>query len=457
MPRLKRNGTVALETLGCKLNQAESESLARQFAEAGYRIVNPADGADLFVLSTCTVTQIADRKSRHLLRSTRRRNPSALIVATGCYAERAPEELARIEGIDLVLGNEEKARLPQILADRGPIRPATDPSPALRSRSLVKIQEGCNQFCSYCIVPLVRGRERSLPLGQIVDEVKAREAMGYREVVLTGTQIGGYRPGLNALLRHILAETDGVRLRLSSLQPQDLTPELVALWADSRLCRHLHVPLQSGSDPVLGRMRRPYSVADYETAVARVREAIPGIAITTDIMVGFPEESDEEFNESYRSCRRMGFARMHVFPYSERPGTIAAGMSPKVAERVTRERSERMLALAREAAWRYEEQLLGRTVTVLWEKETKDGIWSGLSDNYVRVLARSGGQLRNRLAKARLIGRRKDSLWGELGQHVARTQGGASPTPSWQQQAESEKESSRYGRDYRLRCLHSSV
>ena len=420
MPKLKRNGTVALETLGCKLNQAESESLARQFAKVGYRIVTPADGADLYILNTCTVTHIADRKSRHLLRSTRRRNPGALIVATGCYAERAPEELAGIEGVDLVLGNEEKTRLVQVLADRGAIyaMSGTNPIPMLRSRSLIKIQEGCNQFCSYCIVPLVRGRERSLPLDQIVDEVKTRVAMGYREVVLTGTQIGAYRPSLEALPSRILAETDGVRLRLSSLQPQDLAPELVALWADNRLCRHLHLPLQSGSDPVLGRMRRRYSATDYKTAVARVREAIPDIAITTDIMVGFPGESDEEFEESYRFCQRMGFARIHVFPYSERPGTIAAGMSGKVGERVKKERSKRMLELAREAAWRFGEQLLGRTVTVLWQKKAEDGVWSGLSDNYIRVLARSGGELGNRLAEARLSSHHNDCLWGELkGEH----------------------------------------
>ena len=414
MPKLKRNGTVALETLGCKLNQAESESLARQFAEAGHRIVNHTDGADLYILNTCTVTHIADRKSRHLLRSMRRRNPDAFIVATGCYVERAPEELARIEGVDLVLGNKEKAKLAQVLADRDAIYAPTNPSPMLRSRSLIKIQEGCNQSCSYCIVPLVRGRERSLPPDQIVDEIKTRVAMGYREVVLTGTQMGAYRPGLEALLRHILAETDEARLRLSSLQPQDLTAELLVLWTDNRLCRHLHLPLQSGSDPVLRQMRRRYSATDYETAMARAREAIPDIAITTDIMVGFPGESDEEFEESYRFCQRMGFARIHVFPYSERPGTIAAGMSGRVEERVKRERSKRMLELAREAAWRFGEQFLGRTATVLWEKKAEEGVWSGLSGNYIRVLAKSGGELGNRLAEARLIGRHKESLWGEL-------------------------------------------
>jgi threonylcarbamoyladenosine tRNA methylthiotransferase MtaB len=247
-----------------------------------------------------------------------------------------------------------------------------------------------------------------------VDEVKFRAAMGYREVVLTGTQVGAYRPSLEVLLRRILDETDVVRLRLSSLQPQDLTPGLVALWADRRLCRHLHLPLQSGSDPVLGRMRRRYSAADYESATAMVREAIPDIAITTDIMVGFPEESDGEFEESYHFCRRIGFARIHVFPYSERPGTAAVGIPRKVGERVKKERSERMLRLAQEAAWRFREQFLGRTMIVLWERKVEEGVWSGLSDNYIKVFARSGGGLKNRLAGAKLVGCCKEGLRGEL-------------------------------------------
>ncbi|MFQ5924736.1 MAG: tRNA (N(6)-L-threonylcarbamoyladenosine(37)-C(2))-methylthiotransferase MtaB [Dehalococcoidia bacterium] len=401
----RKSATVALETLGCKLNQAESESLARQFAEAGYRLVQPSDGADIYILNTCTVTHIADRKSRHLLRLAQRRNPNALVIATGCYAERAPEELACVEAVDIVLGNEEKAHLLQVFG-RAMASPtsALGPSPMLRTRSLVKIQEGCNQFCSYCIVPLVRGQGRRLPTGEVVAEVRARVGLGYREVILTGTQIGAYRPSLELLVQRILAETDVARLRLSSLQPQELTPELISLWADERLCRHLHLPLQSGSDPVLGRMRRRYSVADYERAVAMFRGAIPDIAITTDIMVGFPGETDQEFEESYRFCQGMGFANIHVFPYSERPGTLAARMPGKVGERAKKERSERMLELAREAALRFRGQFLGRTMSVLWEREAEEGVWVGLTDNHIRVFARSSEPLRNRLVEAKLVG-----------------------------------------------------
>lgn len=420
MPKLKKSDTIALETLGCKLNQAESESLARQFAEAGYRIAHPSDGADIYILNTCTVTHIADRKSRHLLRLARRRNPSTLVIATGCYAERAPEELAQVEGVDMVLGNEEKTRLVKVLEERGVTSTASeiDPCPMLRTRTMVKIQEGCNQFCSYCIVPLLRGRECSLPIDQIVDAVKARIAMGYQEIVLTGTRIGAYgvnkKASLEFLLQRLLAETDVARLRLSSLQPQDLTPELIALWADGRLCRHLHLPLQSGSDPVLGPMRRRYSVADYQRAVTMVREAIPDIAITTDIMVGFPGETDEEFEESYHFCQRMEFANIHVFPYSERPGTLAARMPGKVGEGSKKERGGRMLELARATSLRFRERFLGQRMMVLWEKEAEGRAWSGLTDNYIRVFAKSSEELRNRLVEARLMGCHSQGLWGEL-------------------------------------------
>ena len=350
------------------------------------------------------MTHIADRKSRHLLRLARRRNPDALIIATGCYAERAPEELAHIPEVDIVLGNDEKARLIEVLEERGVIstNSAVCP-PMLRTRSLVEVQEGCNQFCSYCIVPLIRGRERSLALDEVLDEVSARVEMGYQEVVLTGTQIGAYRPSLELLIQRILAETGVRRLRLSSLQPQDITTGLLALWQDEKLCPHLHLPLQSGSDSVLWRMRRRYSVADYERAVAMVREAIPDVAITADIMVGFPGESDEEFEESFRFCQRMGFANIHVFPFSERPGTLAALMPEKVEYRVKKERSQRMLKLARESSLRFREKFLGRTMTVLWEQGV-DGVWVGLTDNYIRVFASSNEPLKNRLTATRLEG-----------------------------------------------------
>ncbi len=405
--------TVALETLGCRLNQAESEFMVRELAKAGYCVVAPSDGVDIYILNTCTVTHVADRKSRHLLRLARRRNPEALIIAVGCYPQRNPEDLDQMEGVDIVLGNGEKARILEVLRDRGMTsgEPPKHAAPTLRTRSIVKVQEGCNQFCSYCIVPFVRGRERSLPIDEVVNEVRNRVSTGYQEVTLTGTQIGAYKPSLELLAQRILNETDIGRLRLSSLRPQDLTPSFIALWDDDRLCPHLHLSLQTGSDSVLRRMRRQYSTADYEKAIARVREAVPDVAITTDIMVGFPGETDEEFEDSYRFCQMMGFANIHVFSYSERPGTYAAEMPQKVAEKVKSVRSKRMLGLAKGSAYRFREQFLGRNLMVLWEREVEKGVWVGLTENYIRVFASSNELLRNRLIPAELVGWHNNDLW----------------------------------------------
>ncbi len=422
MSRRSESPKVALDTLGCKLNQAETEFLAEQFAEAGYRLVSPADKADVYILNTCTVTHIADRKSRRLLRLAHCRNPDTLVVAAGCYAQRARQELAQIEGVDLVLSNDEKPHLLQLLEESGRInRPAptqqesANSRPACRTRSFIKIQDGCNSFCSYCIVPLVRGREKSLPVEQLVAEVKQRCHDGYKEVVLTGTEIGSYcydGANLAQLIEHILDETDVGRLRLSSLQPQEISPQLIRLWSDHRLCRHFHLSLQSGSDGVLNRMGRRYSITDYQKAVSSIRERMPEAAITTDIIAGFPGETPEEFEQSRDFCKQMEFARIHVFPYSPRPGTEAARMPDQVNAQAKKQRTRRMLASARESARNFRQKFLDKTVTVLWEKQT-DGVWSGLTDNYIRVYTRSDEDLINQLLPAKLVEVRGDGVWGE--------------------------------------------
>ena len=399
---------VALDTLGCKLNQAETEFLARQFAEAGHRLVSLVDEADVYILNTCTVTHIADAKSRRLLRLAHRRNPDALVVAAGCYAQRAPQELAQIEGVGLVVGNDEKPHLLQLLQESGcPSSSAsargglaTNYKPVFRTRAFIKVQDGCNNLCSYCIVPLVRGREKSLPVGQVVAEVGHLVSSGVKEAVLTGTNIGSYNydgVGLKGLLERILAETDVTRLRLSSLQPQEISPELIGLWRDRRLCPHFHLSLQSGSDGVLGRMKRRYCVSEFQGAVSLIRVLVPNVAITTDIIVGFPGETEEEFEESYELCRQLQFARVHVFTYSPRQGTQAAYMSQPVGDKIKKQRSQKMLALAGESAQNFRQQFLGKVMPVLWEKQGGDGLWSGLTDNYIKVYARSDEDLTNKL------------------------------------------------------------
>jgi len=445
---------VAFYTLGCKLNQAETESLANRFSQAGFQLVSPGDGADIYIANTCTVTHIADRKSRHWLRLARRRNPSALIIATGCYAQRSRQELAQLA--DLIVDNKEKEHLLEIV--RGlplptpPSTPATTPavvgrSPlrhceprlrrgeaiypvaaTVRTRSLIKIQDGCHSPCTYCIVPKVRPRKYSLPASQIVDEVKQKVALGYKEGVLTGTKVGSYRDAntdLKDLVQRILHDTGIERLRLSSLQPSEISPEFLALWQDERLCRHFHLALQSGSQTVLQRMKRSYSLEQYHKTIDLIKERIPDAAITTDIMVGFPGESDAEFEQSYSFCQQAGFANIHVFPFSARPETAAAGMPEQIKDKVKRERNQRMLELAQSSRRRFCEQFLGQTMPVLWEKETSPGssIYSGLTGNYVRVYARSEKSLRNEITLVTLAEFRNRAIRAELPGRLAITSG----------------------------------
>ncbi|MCD6567595.1 MAG: tRNA (N(6)-L-threonylcarbamoyladenosine(37)-C(2))-methylthiotransferase MtaB [Dehalococcoidia bacterium] len=416
---------VALYTLGCKLNQAETELLASRFSEAGYQLVASNEAADICIANTCTVTHIADRKSRHWLRMARRRNPDALIVATGCYAQRAPQELAPLA--DLVSDNGEKGRLLETVQG---LLPRVFPPPTgkpcranlngnARIRSLIKIQDGCNTPCSYCIVPTVRPYEYSLPPSMIIEQIEAKVTAGYREVVLTGTKVGCYScegKSLGDLVRLILSETGIERLRLSSLQPQEISPDLLSLWQDKRLCRHFHLALQSGSEATLRKMKRRYALNDYVKTTHSIREAIPGAAITTDIMVGFPGESDEDFEQSYRFCQQADFAGIHVFPYSRRQGTEADALPNQVRNQTKQARTWRMLELAQACQQKFREQFAGNSLPVLWEKETSpgSGIYSGLTDNYIRVFARSRRSLSNKITAARLLTPCKQGMQGEL-------------------------------------------
>jgi threonylcarbamoyladenosine tRNA methylthiotransferase MtaB len=429
---------VAFYTLGCKLNQAETESLVGQFSQSGFQLVSPSDVADIYIANTCTVTHIADRKSRHWLRLARRRNPRALIIATGCYAQRSRQELAPLAA--LVIDNTEKEHLLALtqtlsLEGRGLGEGETKQSQMLaatiRTRSLIKIQDGCHSPCAYCIVPKVRPREYSSSASQIIAEVKQKVAMDYKEVVLTGTKVGSYKDDgtdLRDLVQRILTSTGIERLRLSSLQPAEISPELLALWQNERLCRHFHLALQSGSETVLQRMRRSYSLNQYHRTINLIKEKIPEVAITTDIMVGFPGESNEEFEQSYSFCQQAGFANIHVFPFSPRPETAAARMPEQIKDKVKGERNQRMLELSRNSRRRFCEQFLGQTMPVLWEKEMPtlssilgevgtspgSGIYSGLTGNYIRVFAHSEKPLSNEITPVKLVEFHNQEIWGEV-------------------------------------------
>ncbi len=416
----------AVAAHGCKLNQAEADAISRQLTAAGFRIVPQAAKADLYVLNTCSVTHVADAKGRQWLNGAKRRNPNAKVIATGCYATRAPDEVQALQSVDALVLNPDKNHLATIASElmtdwlKGrPLAPVEAIRTGRWSRAFVKIQDGCNQFCAFCVIPTTRGRESNSPIDQVIADIRSRVEEGFKEVVITGPQIGSfgqypptpefrrnpqtYDGRLHGLIERILAETNLPRLRVSSIQPQDLTPRLLNVFQDPRVCAHVHLALQSGSDAVLERMGRRYRTAEYREAVNRFREAIPDIAITTDVMVGFPSETPESFEESYRFCKEIAFAAIHVFPYSPRPGTRAYAFEGLVPDEEKRSRMSQMLALAEESARAYRRSFIGRPLDVLWEERVSlDGIdyWSGLSSNYIRAYSRDDDIAENEITRA---------------------------------------------------------
>lgn len=393
---------VHLRTLGCRLNQSEIDSMARQFQAQGHEIVDDPALADQIIVNTCAVTQDATRGSRHLIRDLNRTNGEAVIAVTGCYAHIAPDEIAILPGVGRVVDNLGKDTLVETITgqavqpfDLEPIARGDKHSAYGRTRAFVKVQDGCDNACTFCVTTIARGAGRSRPLDEVIREINYLHLVGYQEAVLTGVQLGSYGHdlgdphGLIHLVEAILRETDIPRLRLSSLEPWDLTPAFFALWANPRLCRHLHLPLQSGCDTTLRRMRRRTNQASYRDLIQTAREYTPDMRITTDVIVGFPGETDEEFAISEAFIREMDFAGLHVFRYSKRPGTAAARMRGHIDESVKKERSARLIALSQEAERSYAERFVGRELDVLWEHvagASEAGFMNvGYTDNYIRV------------------------------------------------------------------------
>ncbi len=402
---------IYLTNLGCKLNQAELEKIARQFLAAGHEIVGCLEKAEVQVVNTCTVTHGAARTSRKVARRGKRANPGLKTVLTGCYVNEDPERAAALAAVDLVVPNQRKDDLVAIVEEAFGVAStaAALPIPYVplsfgNTRGLVKVEDGCNMRCSFCIIPFTRGGHRSRSLEDCVAEVRALTEGGYREVVVTGVQISAYREGdhrLFDLVRAMLEETSVERLRLTSIAPWQLDRRLLALFQDRRLCRHLHFSLQSGCDATLRRMRRPYTAEQFKELVEEVRAAVPGVAVTTDVIVGFPGETEEEFEQSLSFVGDVAFAKAHIFPYSSRPGTTAAQMPGFVEARVVKGRMTLMLAAAQEGERRFWASQVGSRQEVLFEV-SKDGLWQGLTDNYVRVFAHSDETLVNRLLSAEL-------------------------------------------------------
>ena len=415
---------VFLDFLGCRLNEAELEQWRRDFVARGHHIAARPEDADVCVLNTCAVTTEAARQSRQVVRRLHRRNPQAAIVVAGCDATYERERLASLEGVALVLPNREKdalvERVVHTLDGRPPARPpALDAEsrylfPHSRTRAFLKVQDGCNNRCTFCVVRILRGEERSRPVEEIVQEIHTLLRLGYREVVLTGVHLGGYGRdlgySLESLVRDILAETRVERLRLSSLEPWDIPNTFFDLWAESegRLMPHLHLPLQSGSDTTLKRMGRRYTTAEYRSLVRRARERIPHLTVTTDIIVGFPGETEEEFQQTLAFVEEMAFAHIHIFTYSPREGTPATKLPHPVPSQVKKDRSRRLHRLMFHLKARHLASQVGLVRPVLWEDVLERGedtwTWSGLTDNYLRVRATvpRAWDLHNRITPTRL-------------------------------------------------------
>ena len=428
---MRRPPSVALTTLGCKLNQYDTEALREQFVRAGFRCVAFTELADVYVVNSCTVTSKSDRDSRRLARQAKRRNPGAFVVMTGCYAQVSRQACSAIAEVDLVAGNAEKGDLLALLPKRLRGGDAAEVArqdgfreqPVARfaehTRAFLKVQDGCDARCAYCIVPLARGPSRSRPPAEVLAQARRFVEAGHRELILVGVHLGMYgrdldEPvGLVDIVRRLIELPGLARVRLSSIEPREVTDELIALVAESpKLCRHFHIPLQSGDDEILARMRRPYDRGFFRDLAERIA-AIPDVGFGADVMVGFPGETDGRFENTLRFVGGLPVTYLHVFSFSARPGTPAATMPEQVAPEAKRERAHILRALSAEKSQAFRERLIGTTAEVLVESDrTADGVLTGLTDNYVRVEV-AGGAEAGEVVRLRVLAESEGRVVGE--------------------------------------------
>lgn len=415
---------VAFCTLGCKVNQSEAEGMKSLLESAGYEVVDFTDEADVYVIHSCTVTHLSDRKSRQAIRRAIRQNPKAIVVVSGCYAQVAPDDILAIPGVDIVLGTQDRGRIGELIEEvartgrrikavrkfgKGKEFEELKATAVSRTRAFVKIEEGCEEFCTYCIVPYARGPVRSRLPENILSEIEDLVTRGFREVVITGVHIGAYGRDLGGdlnldfLLRKIVRIEGLARLRLSSIDPHEFTPELISTIVGSEvICPHLHIPLQHGDDYILELMGRKYTSRQYRELVELLRKSRPGIAITTDVMVGFPQETEERFRRSYRFIEGLGLSNIHVFRYSPRAKTPAARMPGQVPAEVKKERAAKMMDLAKRMAGEYARSFLGQVLDVLAEEEEDSQWWVGYTGNYLRVKFYAPCDVRGEIVGVRL-------------------------------------------------------
>jgi threonylcarbamoyladenosine tRNA methylthiotransferase MtaB len=433
--------TFKINTLGCKVNQSESEAIARQLESGDWLPVDHNGASEITIINTCTVTQKASMQSRQTVRQAIRANPNSRIVVTGCYAQTEPEAFEKINGVHYIIGNADKHRIGEILragqnlADghtitinndirlSDPLKPSPIAVSSSRTRPFLKIQDGCNAFCTYCIVPHARGSSRSLPVANVLESIKALSVAGYHEIVLTGIHLGHYGADLipATCLRDLLDRIDRLKLvqrvRLSSIEPLELSDDLIQCVADSpRFCRHFHIPLQSGDDHILKKMKRPYTVDIFRQRVAKVRNQIPDAAIGADTLIGFPGETDAAFWNTYELIRELPITYLHVFPFSARPGTPAARYPDKITPDVIKERCEKLRCLGQIKRLQFYRNVIGKKVEILVEstRHAATGLLKGLSSNYIPVLIDADDDQINKLVTVKLTDQIDDALMGTI-------------------------------------------
>ncbi|MDN5330992.1 MAG: threonylcarbamoyladenosine tRNA methylthiotransferase MtaB [Tepidanaerobacteraceae bacterium] len=427
---------VAFYTLGCKVNQYESDAMAELFKDRGYELVDFDNVADVYVINTCTVTNEGARKSRQIIRQATRRNPGATVAVVGCYAQMNADEILRIPGVDVVVGTKDRHKIVDLVErakkDETKIVDVEDIMKVRtfeeiafkgyrqRTRAFLKIQEGCNMFCSYCIIPYVRGPVRSRPIESILKEAENLAKDGFKEIVLTGIHLGLYGADFEngrALYDVIekLSKIEGIkRIRLSSIEAMELSDDFIKkLAAVENFCHHFHIPLQSGSDRILKLMNRRYTVSEFEERIQFIKKIMPDVAITTDVIVGFPGETDEDFEKTREFIKKIGFSRLHVFKFSPRKGTPAAKMPEQVPAELKEKRSRELIILSKKLERNFREKFVGKVMDVLFEEREGD-IYFGHTGNYIKVGVRSGEELRNELLKVELIKNEDEFILGNI-------------------------------------------
>jgi len=427
---------VAFFTLGCKVNQYESAAMGELFAKRGYDVVDFGEKADVYVINTCDVTNESARKSRQMIRKAIRKNPMAKVVVVGCYSQVEPNKIAKIPGVDIILGTKNRNKIVDLIEAHEPGQRLTAVGDIMKqrnfedityrglrhhTRAFLKIQEGCNMFCSYCIIPYARGPLRSRSIESIMKETQNLAEDGFKEIVLTGIHLGlygidfDYTPNLLDIINEISSEKGIERIRLSSIEALEITDEfLLGVSKINKFCNHFHVPLQSGNDKILKLMNRRYTTREYMERILSIRKFFPDVSITTDVIVGFPGETDKDFEETVAFIKKVGFSRLHVFPFSPRRGTKAYNMPNQIEKKIKNSRSQYLIKLSECLEKNYQEKFINKTLDVLFEEEIEKDIFEGYTRNYIKTRTRSSDNLQNEIVPTTLINNNKGYVEGNI-------------------------------------------